>query len=440
MNTSAIQNPLRNLPTNVGQLIPLDNLQAIPGSPDGGFADLLRNFDAEPTPDPQASRPTNNTPEQAPAPPPAVNQQRPPMTAVRQAEGADAKADAAGRLDTDPGPDGPTEQGPVHVTGELSGEPACTLQETRDPEANTKGADPTKTSRLRRTPEAEKAKATAAEADAKGPADASAAAAGQLQAQQVRTPADKSTDIRQPSTDLPPTKTVAEALARATDHAQGQQQAERQAQVQATQAAPLDAPTAAVQNFSAELKNSLPAPLPSRTTTPGLGLTSLGSLGASNISGSSEEAPVVPTAVNMPEALDDVGFAGALGARLAMLAKDGVQKAELHLNPADMGPVAVQITVDGQQAQVTFHAAQADTRGVLEQGLPDLAAALAANGLTLSGGGVFQQQQGRQGAQEGFASSGERGVGGMQAVDAGSALPQGMPVGTRQRGVVDLYA
>ena len=56
-----------------------------------------------------------------------------------------------------------------------------------------------------------------------------------------------------------------------------------------------------------------------------------------------------------------------------------------------MGPVSVQIVVDGGQAQVSFHAAQAETRLALEQSLPDLAAALQGQGLTLSGGGVFQQ-------------------------------------------------
>ncbi|HEY9109889.1 MAG TPA: flagellar hook-length control protein FliK, partial [Roseateles sp.] len=86
-------------------------------------------------------------------------------------------------------------------------------------------------------------------------------------------------------------------------------------------------------------------------------------------------------------------FAPELGARVSLLAVDGVQQAELQLNPADMGPVSVQITVDGSQAQVSFHALQAETRQALEQSLPDLAAALQGQGLTLSGGGVFQQAQ-----------------------------------------------
>lgn len=113
-------------------------------------------------------------------------------------------------------------------------------------------------------------------------------------------------------------------------------------------------------------------------------------------------AQALPTAAARPDAtpeaspplqapLHSPAFAPELGVRVSLLAVDGVQQAELTLNPADMGPVSVQIVVDGSQAQVSFHAAQAETRQVLEQSLPDLAAALQGQGLTLSGGGVFQQ-------------------------------------------------
>jgi flagellar hook-length control protein FliK len=114
-------------------------------------------------------------------------------------------------------------------------------------------------------------------------------------------------------------------------------------------------------------------------------------------------AQALPTPTAMPDTapaatyaavqapLQGSAFAPELGARVSLLAVDGVQHAELQLNPADMGPVSVQITVDGNQAQVSFHAVQAETRQALEQSLPDLAAALQGQGLTLSGGGVFQQ-------------------------------------------------
>lgn len=105
------------------------------------------------------------------------------------------------------------------------------------------------------------------------------------------------------------------------------------------------------------------------------------------------EAAPTTTYAHVQAPVHGNAFAPELGARVSLLAVDGVQQAELQLNPADMGPVSVQITVDGNQAQVSFHALQAETRQALEQSLPDLAAALQGQGLTLSGGGVFQQAQ-----------------------------------------------
>jgi flagellar hook-length control protein FliK len=80
-----------------------------------------------------------------------------------------------------------------------------------------------------------------------------------------------------------------------------------------------------------------------------------------------------------------------------VLAKDGVQHAELHLNPAEMGPVSVSITLDGTQARVDFGADVAATRHAIESGLPELASALRDAGFTLAGGGVAQHSGSRSG-------------------------------------------
>ena len=71
-----------------------------------------------------------------------------------------------------------------------------------------------------------------------------------------------------------------------------------------------------------------------------------------------------------------------------MFARDGLQQAELRINPPEMGPIGVQIEIDGRDARVNFHAGMAATR-ILERALPELAAALRSEGLTLAGGGVF---------------------------------------------------
>lgn len=102
-----------------------------------------------------------------------------------------------------------------------------------------------------------------------------------------------------------------------------------------------------------------------------------------------------PVTVALPTPAASPEFPQALGVQVSLLARDGVQHAELHLNPAETGPVSVQIVVDGTQARVDFGADLASTRQAIEASLPGLAAALRDAGLTLSGGGVSQHARGR---------------------------------------------
>ena len=104
-----------------------------------------------------------------------------------------------------------------------------------------------------------------------------------------------------------------------------------------------------------------------------------------------------PASVSIPTRVDAPDFAQVLGMQMSVLAKDGVQRAELHLNPADMGPVSVQIVMDGTQARVDFGADVAATRHAIEAGLPELASALRDAGFTLAGGGVSQHSGSRGG-------------------------------------------
>ena len=132
-------------------------------------------------------------------------------------------------------------------------------------------------------------------------------------------------------------------------------------------------------------------------------------------------------------------FAPAVGAQVSLLVREGVQEARLQLNPAEMGPVTVQIQIDGSSAQVTMSAEQAPTRQALEQALPALAGALRESGLTLTGGGVFeqsrQQNQGEPSSKGG--RPGDRDDDGAigSVAGAGGAAQRWAP-----RGVVDVYA
>ena len=134
-------------------------------------------------------------------------------------------------------------------------------------------------------------------------------------------------------------------------------------------------------------------------------------------------------------------FAPQLGAQITTFVRDGVEHARLHLHPADMGPVSVQIQIDGAQAQVHLAAEHPLTRQALEQAMPLLAGSLREAGLTLSGGGVFEQaRQGADPAAQDPSSRGRREAG---TADDRAASAETRPLATpmpRRRGVVDLVA
>jgi len=164
---------------------------------------------------------------------------------------------------------------------------------------------------------------------------------------------------------------------------------------------------------------------------------------------SGADASTAPTAPSVPlsQPLHSPDFAPELSASVSLLIQDGVHEAQLQLNPTEMGPVSINIQLDGQQAQVNFHAQHAATREVLERSLPDLAAALQAQGLTLSGGGVFAQSQsnGGQNREDGASdgagrASGRRGGRGGSDDDGAIAAAGRSERRSAPRGLVDLYA
>jgi flagellar hook-length control protein FliK len=129
-------------------------------------------------------------------------------------------------------------------------------------------------------------------------------------------------------------------------------------------------------------------------------------------------------------------FGPQLGAALTTFARDGIEHARLHLHPAELGPVQVQIHLDGTQAQVLLGAEHALTREKLQDSLPLLAGSLREAGLTLAGGGVFERQPGN-----GRSNGGDsRGGNGPRGTATEAAAPVAARAPARSRGVVDLVA
>lgn len=126
---------------------------------------------------------------------------------------------------------------------------------------------------------------------------------------------------------------------------------------------------------------------------------------------------------------------------------DGPMTAELHLNPADMGPIQVKIALEGQSAKVDFAAAAAETRKAIEASLTALSTALSDVGLNLTGGGVSAQTSQQSFGQQSAPSEGARGVSAQSSAssevgddgDAAFMRSVSAPRGGRPGGL-DLYA
>jgi flagellar hook-length control protein FliK len=78
------------------------------------------------------------------------------------------------------------------------------------------------------------------------------------------------------------------------------------------------------------------------------------------------------------------------GTRIVTLVNQRESIASISLNPLDLGPVDVSVTVKDTQATIYFGAAQADTRALIEASLPRLRELLAAQGFQLMDASVSQ--------------------------------------------------
>jgi flagellar hook-length control protein FliK len=159
---------------------------------------------------------------------------------------------------------------------------------------------------------------------------------------------------------------------------------------------------------------------------------------------SSAPAPAAPTAeAAIAAPPGSPAFAGEIAAQVSTFVRDGVQEAQLHLNPAEMGPVEVRIQLEGDAARVVLAAEQAPTRQWLEQALPTLAGSLREAGLTLAGGGVFERAPGGDLGNGSGNGSGTPGQGRGSAdgtADGTRVADSPRAAAPRRRGVVDLVA
>jgi len=161
------------------------------------------------------------------------------------------------------------------------------------------------------------------------------------------------------------------------------------------------------------------------------------------------DKPVQTLQANLP--MQHPGWARAIGEQVVMIAKDtqeGNVHAQLRLDPPDMGPLRITLTISDGVAHASFMSAHPAVRSAMEQGMQQLAQAFAQSGLSLGNTHVGQDSSA---SQFGFAQ-GEHPSEHQQAhARADSAQPaaqleSGLPAGQHQTnsarapGTVNTYA
>jgi flagellar hook-length control protein FliK len=253
-------------------------------------------------------------------------------------------------------------------------------------------------------PPAAAAPAVAAAADDNVPLQASAAIGG------AKTPAT-----------LPQDDPAARALAQL---AVAPTSADKAAAIATAPGAELHAAASEQRSAAPDLQSTpLPTALPGTTTTTTL-----------------KAADAPPPTATLPSPIDSPAFAPTLATQVRWWASDGVQQAQLLLNPPEMGPVAVKILLEGREARIDFSADLAATRGAIEAALPVLAAALDEGGLKLSGGGVHDGSAQRQPEWNTRGAAPIMGAGGNTTNGRDTSAPAAAARSTTARGMVDLVA
>ena len=86
------------------------------------------------------------------------------------------------------------------------------------------------------------------------------------------------------------------------------------------------------------------------------------------------------------------GFREVLGQKMVFLVGREMQTAELRLNPPNLGPLEVRLTVSADGADAFFFSAQSEVRQAVELALPRLREILAENGIALGQASVSDRQ------------------------------------------------
>jgi flagellar hook-length control protein FliK len=171
----------------------------------------------------------------------------------------------------------------------------------------------------------------------------------------------------------------------------------------------------------------------------GDGAAALQQLTAATASSSTDAAPAATMRVHAP--VDSTDFAQGVADRVSFAVDNNWGSAKLQVTPPQLGPIDLQIAVQGEHAQVVMSTHSAVTREALETSIPKLKEMLGSQGFTQVSVDISQRSfQDRSAFNQPYTwAKQSSGTG----VSAAAAVPAAASPGSSSRaslGVVDAYA
>jgi len=154
-------------------------------------------------------------------------------------------------------------------------------------------------------------------------------------------------------------------------------------------------------------------------------------------------APAVPLVLQVATPVGGTHWGTELGQQVVMMshsARQGMQTAELRLDPPDLGPLRVSLNLADGVASASFVSAHASVRQAIETAIPQLQQALAQAGISLGQTSVGEQAAQQEFAQQGGNGSQRQSGGSMTGAAAVAEAPVAATVARNANALVDTFA
>lgn len=125
--------------------------------------------------------------------------------------------------------------------------------------------------------------------------------------------------------------------------------------------------------------------------------------GSASATQTTQTPTAATTATTIPLPLNHPQWQEAFASRVAWQVKDGLQQVNVAINPPELGPIEVRMSLQDDKVSAQFVTAHHAVRQVIEDAMPRLREMLSQSGLNLADANVFQQAPGRDGHAQQFA-------------------------------------